>query len=404
MKILHLTWEYPPYKVGGLSTHVEELAQAQQKLGHEPIIVTCAYEGKDGYENANGMHIFRFDADHIPAEDFPSWTLQMNILMQNQASEVISEFGDMPLIHSHDWLSATSAVSLKHIYRIPLISTIHSLESGRRGGIYDDRQRLISDIEGRAVYESWRVITCSEFMKRCVCSQFSAPWDKVDVIPNGVNTEKFKAPANLGEEKSKFVLPHEKVVLFVGRHVWEKGVDVLVGAIPFVLKEVPDAKFVISGKGYMTGKCKELAHQFGVAHKTLFTEYIDDATLNTLYHVADAVACPSRYEPFGIVPLEAMACNAPVIVSDIGGLDEIVEHEKDGLKVWQNHSESLAHGIIRLLKDPALAETLKKNALEKIRTVYNWEKIAGTTLGVYGRVISEYEKNSWKPRQSVVST
>ena len=144
MKILHLTWEYPPYKVGGLSTHVEELTQAQQKLGHEPIIVACAFEGKDGYENVNGVHVFRFDADHIPAEDFPSWTLQMNVLMQNAASEVMSEFPDISLIHSHDWLSATSAISLKHIYRIPLISTLASGQLLAPGSMRCCNQRFCS--------------------------------------------------------------------------------------------------------------------------------------------------------------------------------------------------------------------------------------------------------------------
>lgn len=399
LKILHLSWEYPPYKVGGLATHVEELARAQAKLGYEPIVVTCAFEGKQGYENVDGVHIFRFDADNIPAEDFPSWALQMNTIMQNQASQVMSEFRGISLFHAHDWLSATSAVSLKHIYRMPLVSTVHSLEVGRRGGIYDDRQKLINDIEGRMVYESWKVLTCSEFMKRSVSSQFSVPWDKIEVIPNGVNLSRFRAPENMWEQKNRFALPHEKIVFFVGRHVWEKGVDVLMGAVPYVLKECPDAKFVISGKGYMTDKCKKLAWDFGVSDKVMFTEYVDDNTLNLLYHISDAVACPSRYEPFGIVPLEAMACNAPVVISDTGGLNEIIEHEKDGLKVMSNNSESLAWGINRILKDPGLCEHLKKNAFEKVKNIYDWEKIAARTNALYGGVVAEYQKNTWKPKQ-----
>lgn len=321
----------------------------------------------------------------------------MNAIMQNQASHVMSEFRDISIIHSHDWLSATSAIALKHIYRIPLISTVHSLEVGRRGGIYDDRQKLINDLEGRMVYESWRAITCSEFMKWSVSSQFSVPWDKIDVVPNGVNAERFKAPDNPSAEKNRFALPHEKIVFFVGRHVWEKGVDVFVGAVPYVLQECPEAKFVVSGKGYMTDKCKKLAWDFGVADKVLFTEYVDESTLNLLYHIADVVVCPSRYEPFGIVPLEAMACNTPVIISDTGGLNEIIEHEKDGLKVAANNSESLAYGIKRILKEPGLVQALKKNMPEKIKSVYDWGKIAERTGGIYNRVVSEYQKNNWKP-------
>lgn len=398
---MHLSWEYPPYKVGGLATHVEELTRAQAKQGHEPIVVTCAFEGKEGYENVDGVHVFRFDADKIPAEDFPSWTLQMNSIMQNQASQVMSEFKDIALIHTHDWLSATSAIALKHIYRIPLVSTVHSLEVGRRGGIYDDRQKLINDLEGRMAYESWRVLACSEFMKRSISSQFSVPWDKIDVIPNGVNVDRFKAPENMWQEKNRYAMPHEKIVFFVGRHVWEKGVDVLVGAVPEVLKECPDAKFIISGKGYMTDKCKKLAWDFGVADKVLFTEYVGDNTLNLLYHIADVVVCPSRYEPFGIVPLEAMACNTPVIISDTGGLNEIIEHERDGLKVSANNSESLAYGIKRILKDPQLVEFMRKNMPEKIKNIYDWNKISEKTTAVYNQVISEYQKNNWKPRTAL---
>ncbi len=403
MKVLHLTSEYPPHKVGGLGTHIEQLTRAQVKAGIEPIVVVCAFSGNEGYENVNGVHVFRFDADNIPAEDFPSWALQMNVLMQKQASQVIEEFKDISLIHAHDWLVATAAVGLKHIFRIPLVSTIHSLEEGRRGGIYEDRQELIHDIERKMVYESWRVITCSNFMKQSVCSAFSTPWENVDVIANGVDASKYNScPKHCAEVKEKFALPHEKIVFFVGRHVWEKGVDVLVGAVPSVLSEVPDAKFVITGEGYMTDKCKEMVWQMGFGDKVLFTGYTDDNTLDALLHLSDVVVIPSRYEPFGIVALEGMASHTSVVAADTGGLSEIIQHEVNGLKVWSGHSDSLAIGIKRILKEDDLRKSITANAYESVRNTYNWENIANITKGVYERVIGEYNSTDWKPNPELM--
>ncbi|MFH1127533.1 MAG: glycosyltransferase family 4 protein, partial [archaeon] len=398
MRVLHLTSEYPPHKVGGLGTHVEELTRAQVKAGIEPIVVVCAFSGNQGYENVGGVHVFRFDADNIPAEDFPSWALQMNVLMQNKASEVIEEFKDISLIHAHDWLVATAAVGIKHIFRIPLISTVHSLEKGRRGGIYEDRQELINDLERKMVYESWRVITCSHFMKQCVCSSFSTPWDKIDVIPNGVDMSRYDFDyARYQEAKGRFALPHEKIVFFVGRHVWEKGLDVLIGAARSVIAEVPDVKFVVTGEGYMTDKCKDMAHQMGLGDKVMFTGYTDEETLNGLFHVSDVIAVPSRYEPFGIVALEGMASRTPVVAADTGGLSEIIQHDINGLKVWAGHSESLAVGIKRILKDPKLKESIVSNAYDTVKNTYSWGAIANMTKATYERIAGEYQKASWKP-------
>ena len=398
MKVLHLAWEYPPYKVGGLGTHIEELAQAQAQKGITPIVIACSFEGKTGKTTENGVTVYRFDSDHLPAEDFPSWALEMNILMYNQAAAAIAEEGGVDVIHAHDWIVSSCAVSLKHTYRIPLVSTIHSLEVGRRGGIYDDRQTLINDLEEKMAYESWRVIACSHFMKQSISETFHTPWDKIDVIPNGVNIAKHEIQFNKNEIRSRYSLPHEKLILFVGRHVWEKGVDVALGAIHSVLKEVPDAKLVIVGHGYMTDKCKALAHQMGVGDKVCFTGYVDDWTVSALTNSSDVVIVPSRYEPFGIAALDAMACKVPVIVSDTGGLSEIVEHEKDGLKVWCGHSESLAHGIVRLLKDEDLRRTVVDNAYEKVSKIYAWKHVAEMTNTIYSRVLEEYTKNSWKPK------
>lgn len=400
MKVMHLTWEFPPNKVGGIASVLENLSRSQLKCGITPIVVTCTFDGNEGYENLNGVHVYRFNADHIPAEDFPSWTLGMNLLMQKAACDVINNEKGVDLIHAHDWLVAMPAISLKHLYRIPLVSTMHALESGRYGGIRGDRQELIHSLEGRLSFESWRVICNSEFMKRSVSGAFSIPWEKIDVVPNGVSASDMAVNADLSKIKERFAMPHERIITYIGRHVWEKGVDVLVGAVPKVLSVHPDAKFVIAGMGYMKERCEGIAYNMGVAHKVFFPGFVDDKTEKAeLLHISSVFVVPSRYEPFGITPLEAMACNVPVVVSNTGGLSEIVEHEKNGLKVYPDNSDSIADGINRILGDKGLADHLVSNAREIIEKVYNWDIIAEKTKSVYGRVMNEYKSNNWKPKE-----
>ncbi|MCK5474315.1 MAG: glycosyltransferase family 4 protein, partial [Candidatus Aenigmarchaeota archaeon] len=135
---------------------------------------------------------------------------------------------------------------------------------------------------------------------------------------------------------------------------------------------------------------------FGFADKVAFTGFIEDGVMNALYKVSDVVAVPSRYEPFGVVALEAMAAETPVVVADTGGLSEIIEQEKDGIKVWPNHSESLSWGINRVLLDTGLADYIRKNAKEKIKNMYTWSVVSKNTNELYGRISEEYKNADWK--------
>jgi glycosyltransferase involved in cell wall biosynthesis len=130
----------------------------------------------------------------------------------------------------------------------------------------------------------------------------------------------------------------------------------------------------------------------------LFTGFVDDETLRKLQICADVSVVPSLFEPFGIVALEAMAAKSPVVVSDTGGLGEIVDHDVDGVKVYTNNPDSLAWGIIRVLTDEKNAQRLRSNAYRKIQEKYNWDKIAQQTENIYRSVLSEYSKSFWALR------
>ncbi|MEM2546957.1 MAG: glycosyltransferase family 4 protein, partial [Candidatus Bathyarchaeia archaeon] len=202
------------------------------------------------------------------------------------------------------------------------------------------------------------------------------------------------ADVDLNSFRNRFALPEEKIVLFVGRLVHEKGVHTLISAAPKILEQV-NAKFVIVGNGYMKESLSTLVKNMGLDHKFLFTGFLDDETLRKLQKCADVSVVPSLFEPFGIVALEAMAAKSPVVVSDTGGLSEIVEHDVTGVKVYPNNAQSLAWGVTRVLLDEKYANMLRENAYKKVREVFNWEKISLQTKNIYKNVLSEYSKTFW---------
>jgi glycosyltransferase involved in cell wall biosynthesis len=134
-----------------------------------------------------------------------------------------------------------------------------------------------------------------------------------------------------------------------------------------------------------------------LAHKTVFTGFLDEETLRKLYQVADVCVVPSLYEPFGITALEAMGAKTPLVVSNTGGLSEIVEHDRTGTKVFPGNADSVAWGTTRVLLDSGYAKWIRTNAYQKALEVYDWAKIAKQTKEFYERVLEEYDRGSWKP-------
>ncbi len=150
----------------------------------------------------------------------------------------------------------------------------------------------------------------------------------------------------------------------MGRLVYEKGIHILINAIPKVLEKV-NAKFIIVGSGYMKEQLLNIVRSMGLEHKVLFEGFVDEENLLRLQKCADVSVVPSLFEPFGIVALEAMAAKSPVVVSDTGGLSEIVDHDVTGVKVYPNNPDSLAWGITKVLLDRKLHDPYKTKRLQK---------------------------------------
>ena len=177
-------------------------------------------------------------------------------------------------------------------------------------------------------------------------------------------------------------------MLFRSRLVPEKGVQVLLESFSRLCLDDKDLRLLIAGAGPYEGRLKALAADLGLAGRVEFLGFIDEQQRNSLLKQADVAVFPSLYEPFGIVALEAMAAQVPVVVSDTGGLSEVVTHGIDGYKVAPGRPDILAYYIQEILANPGLAGDLARQAWKKVLTVYDWTNIALETLEVYSKIIS----------------
>ncbi|TET27379.1 MAG: glycosyltransferase family 1 protein [Candidatus Heimdallarchaeota archaeon] len=404
LNVLMLSWEFPPFKVGGLAAHVYDLSKMLVKKDYTIHIVTCSFPGAADYELVDGVHVHRFDAYEIPAPEFLQWDLNMNVLMEKKAIEIVKKH-DIDVIHAHDWLVASAAIGLKHLFRKPMIATIHSLERGRRNGLYNDGQHMIDQIENFLIQEAWHNIVCSQYMQSLCHFSFTFPNDKMTIIPNGVRYDDFSVKLSKGDavkHHKKYALIEEQIVAYIGRLVPEKGVNVLLGAVKPVLEKMPNTKFVVAGEGWHRNELQRITKELKIEEKVLFTGYLPEEDFLAYFNVSDILVVPSTYEPFGIVALEGMATKTPIIVSDVGGLSEIVDHQWTGMKVPADNSQALADSIIELLTNETLRNRIVSNAVDKLKHVYDWSIIADHTIKVYQNVFDEWKNHKWKTKEDLL--
>lgn len=386
MRVLIFSWEYPPHMVGGLGQHVYDLSRFLAKKNITVHIITPRVKGSPDYQADSGVYIHRVGSPMKDERNFKSWTFTFNSEAIRESVRISSAIGKFDLVHAHDWLVAYAGRSVAKIFETPLVTTIHATEHGRNLGLHNRMQSEINEIEKNLALEADRIICCSKYMKEEICTLFDTSEDDLTIIPNGVDPELFvKLPA-----KPKFkIADNDRVVFFIGRLVPEKGVWQLIQAFHQVLYKVPDAKLFIGGKGPMKSALDKLAADLGIAEKIFYTGFLKEDMRNYLYAKAQVAVFPSLYEPFGIVALEAMATNTPVIVGNVGGLAEIVQDGENGLTVAAGSVDELARAIIKLLSDADTAAKLKTNGSQTIRTIYSWDAIADSTISVYERVLSE---------------
>jgi glycosyltransferase involved in cell wall biosynthesis len=395
MKILVLSWEFPPRIVGGIARHVAELYPELVKLGHEVYLITAEFGQASMYEVVEGVKVHRVPVGC--SNDFFHWIVNLNLSMGDHGGKLILEEGPFDLIHAHDWLVGDAAIALKHNFKIPLIATIHATEYGRYNGIHTDTQGYINGKETLLAFNAWRIIVCSDYMRQELERALHSPWDKIDVIYNGIRAEKKQQHVDFHAVnfRRQFATDDEKIVYYLGRMTYEKGVPVLLNAAPKILSQLGgNVKFVIVGGGN-TNHLKRQAWDLGIWHHCFFTGFISDQYLDRFQTVADCAVFPSLYEPFGIVALESFASRVPVVVSNTGGFPEVVQHTKTGIVTWVNNPDSLAWGILEVLKNPGYRQWLVDNAYEDLGRRFSWPKLAKQTEEVYEQVVQERSQITW---------
>ncbi|MBV8883109.1 MAG: glycosyltransferase family 4 protein [Chroococcidiopsidaceae cyanobacterium CP_BM_RX_35] len=395
MKILVLTWEFPPRVVGGIARHVAELYPELVKLGHEIHLVTVEFGEAPRYEVVEGVQVHRVSVGW--GDNFFHWVVNLNESMGNHGTKLMLEEGPFDVIHAHDWLVGDAAIALKHNFKVPLIATIHATEFGRHNGIHNNNQHYVSGKEKQLAYNTWQIIVCTDYMRHELARALECPEDKVDAIYNGIRAEKkqHRPDLDIRNFRRHFAEDKEKIVYYVGRMTYEKGVTVLLNAAPKILWEMGgNAKFVFIGGGNID-HLKHQAWDLGIWDQCYFTGFMSDEYLDIFQTIADCAVFPSLYEPFGIVALESFAARVPVVVSDTGGFPEVVQHTKTGIVTWTNNADSLAWGILEVLKNPGYRQWLVDNAYEDLQLRFSWPKLAKQTEAVYQRVVQERSQAIW---------
>ena len=402
MKALLLTNEYPPNVYGGAGVHIEYLSRELAKLLE--VEVRCFGE-QDDDTPALMVKGCTVDSARFEGAD-PRIKPVLSALAHNIDFNIQSAGADV--VHCHTWYSHFGGIVAKLAYGIPLVVTAHSLEPLRPwkreqlAGGYD----CSSWIEKTALEMADAVIAVSKETKADVLNHFDVDESKIEMIYNGIDTEQYHCVSTDLALQKYGIDPDKPFVLFVGRITRQKGIIHLVNAIQYIN---PDCQVVLcAGAPDTDAIAKEMSDAVDEARKTRggiiwIEEMVTKETAIELYSNAAIFCCPSIYEPFGIINLEAMACETPVVASAVGGIKEVVVHGETGLLIPveqlnvapfepvdpEQFSRDLADGINQLIADPELCERMGSASRERAVETFSWTAIAEQTAALYQRLKEE---------------
>jgi len=391
-RILILSWEYPPLIEGGLARHVRKLSEGLSRQGVEVHVLTRGSEESPPDETVGGVEVHRVREPTRPRDlgEFVAWVERMNSDMLAAGVELGDRF-DFDLVHGHDWLVANACDHLARRFRAPLVTTIHATEHGRHQGYVDKHpQSYIHGVERWISNRSDRVVVCSYYMREQIADIFGVDEHRVEVIWNGIDPDDLAAedPDGLRALRREFAAPEEKLVLLIGRLVYEKGFQDALEAMPELIARQPGTRFLVAGSGTHEQELRRQAEELGLMEHGTFLGWIGDDVLHSLYRIADLTIIPSIYEPFGLVALEAMASGCICVAADTGGLREVVPHEEAGLRFPAQDPAAIAEIAERVLTDDELGRRLVAEAHEHVRR-FDWDDVAERTATVYAELVGE---------------
>ena len=400
MKALFYTREFPPYVYGGAGVHVEYLATELAKLIE--IEVRC-FGDQDDQSNNLTVKGFPFENPAFDAADdkLKSVFKTLSTCLQMNADAI-----DADVVHCHTWYAHFAGIVAKLCYGTPLVITTHSLEPLRPwkreqlGRGYD----ASSWIEKTAIEMADALIAVSEETKEDVLKHFDVDESKVHVIYNGINLQQYITTSKTSTLDEYGVDKTKPYVLFVGRITRQKGIIHLVNAIKYI---DPDTQIVLCAGAPDTPEIgKEMEDAVHEVKKTRdnviwIDKMVTKEEIIQLYSHADVFCCPSIYEPFGIINIEAMACDTAVVASAVGGIKEVVVHGETGLLIPleqqkeapfepidpDKFSRDLANGVNQVIGDKALRETMAKNGRQRVEDYFDWIAIAKQVEELYKSLI-----------------
>jgi glycogen synthase len=382
-----LSWEYPPLVVGGLGRHVEALARELAAQGHDVRVVTRGDAASGHSESRDGVRIHWSAADPL-AIDFTTETL----LAWSQAAEHALLRAALPLVrrwcpdvvHAHDWLVAQSAITLAETTGAPLVATLHATEAGRHmGWLPHPLNRAIHSVERWLARQAALVVTCSTTMHDEAVRLFELAPERVRVLPNGVDAERWRAPTSAKSAARAAHAGDGPLLVYAGRLVHEKGVQTLLRAVRPLRESHPGLRLAVAGTGVYEAELQGLARRLRVARSVQWLGFVPETELAALLGAADAVVVPSLYEPFGIVALEAAVAGAPLAVAETGGLLDLAAAGVAAASFPAGDAEALAGAVGKLLVDPAAASRAARRAARLVRRDFSWHAVAAQTALVY---------------------
>jgi glycogen(starch) synthase len=386
MRVLLISWEYPPVIEGGLGRHVRKLSEHLVADGVEMHVLTRGGGRLPLQEERHGVIVHRVREPPFPKDidAFVRWVTDMNEHME-ELGDLLCRRLQFDLVHSHDWLVSGAAERLARRVRRPWLTTVHATEFGRhQGWVQKHPQSYIHSVERAMARRADHLITCSEYMRSHVARVFGVPAAGITTIPNGIDPRDLEPVVDdLPGLRARYAEPDELLVLLVGRLVYEKGFHLALDALAPVVKRRRRVRFVVAGTGTAEQELKRQARRLGLSRHGTFLGWVGDDMLHALYRVSDLCIVPSIYEPFGLVALEAMASGCLCIVADTGGLREVVPEDGTvGLRFPSRDSAALEEMLERVLTDDSARAQLVAEAREHVLR-FDWAEVARRTREVY---------------------
>ncbi|MGB9223502.1 glycosyltransferase family 4 protein [Mycobacterium sp.] len=411
MKILMVSWEYPPVVIGGLGRHVHHLSTALAAAGHDVVVLSRQPTGTDpsthpsSDEVSEGVRVIAAAQDPHEftfGKDMMAWTLAMGHAMIRAGLSLKvggkRHGSDRPwrpdVVHAHDWLVAHPAIALAQFYDVPIVSTIHATEAGRHSGwVSGAISRQVHAVESWLARESDSLITCSASMRDEITELFGPGLAETTVIRNGIDAARWQFAARRQH-------PGPAELLYVGRLEYEKGVHDLIAALPRIRRTHPGTTLTVAGEGTQQDWLVEQTRKHKVLKATRFVGHLHHDDLLAALHRADAAVLPSHYEPFGLAALEAAAAGTPLVTSNTGGLGEAVINGQTGMSCPPRDVAGLASAVRTVLDDPPAAQRRAHAARQRLTSDFDWQTVAKETAQLY--LAAKRRERQPQPRMPVV--